>query len=700
MDSENKQLAKEEAGEIIKSSETQSVSALNGDKETALLRDQYEIYAKQPIPELDRGAIKAYGVYDRKGSGQGTLMAYVTEPALVPRQRMIPRVMGINNQHLGRLISHGTAYWPPAKAERQVFIYEHSFYQPLFNPDKPYGLGWKPERVISTIVKPMIGLLRDMRDRELVHGSISPNNLFIVGSEGNERIILGDCLSAPAGYLQDALCEPIDRMMADPLGRGTGSFEDDIYSLGVILTYALRTRDPYEGKTPDFLLREKIEIGSYAVFSSKERFQGPILDLLRGMLYDDKNLRWSVEEMDAWQDGQRQSPKQTYRKSKASRPITFNDEKYFRPNILANDLHLNVQEAVKLIENDTLSQWVLRSLEDRAAYSRIEDAKSSAQEGGLSQGYAERLLCRVSIALDPESPIRYGGLSFTPEGFASIMAEAYVSRKSMQLYAEVINQAIINYWLQKQNDLDIDVGGLISRFDGARSYIRQTSLGYGLERCLYFMNPDVHCISDKLKRYIVFTPEDLLFALDDIGRDADRPEMFIDRHICAFLAVKDRKIIEPYIQDINAPEKFVQILGNVKVLAAIQKRSKIENLTGLTKWVSEIVSPVYERFHDRELRAKMKERIERLREDGDVSKMISIVDNLDTITDDFNNFKDAMREYNDLTDEYAGLENKMNKTKDYGRDTGREVAAIVSGAISGILILAFSFLFFTKGGPF
>lgn len=675
--------------------------ASGGGGDTANFKGEFDIYVAQRLPHLDQGPVKAYAARGVREAGGGhTHFALVCEPSLVPRGRAASKMAAIINPSLARLVAAGVVYWPPAKAERNILIYENTLGQPMMAADRMAGLGWKPERVIANVVKPMISVLLDMRDKDLVHGNIRPTNLFITGSAGSERVVLGDCIATPSGFLQPAIFEPIERAMTDPLGRGQGSFEDDLYAFGVTLTCLIRTRDPMEGMSTEEIIREKMEMGSYAALTGKERYSGGILELLRGLLYDDRNQRWTLDEIEAWDEGQRLSPKQAARRIKAPRPLHFNDDRYFRPTQVAMDLHKNPTEAVQIVENDTLGQWVQRSLEDKTIGERLQQAIEEAQEQGQGPGYPDRLLSRISVALDPDAPLRFAGMNMHPEGLPYVLAEAYITKKPVQPFVDIINQALVLFWLHHQADVRVDVGGLISRYDGCRSFLRQAQTGYGLERCLYFLCNELHCLSDRLKNYHVVSPESLMYAFEDMAGKPDRPEYFIDRHIAAFISVKDRRMIDPYLQDLAAPEDHKKIMANIKTLATIQKRSRMESFPGITAWIASILDPVYERFHDRETREKIARKIEKLKDTGDISKIAALLDNIETVQQDFSDFRKAMREYNDLREEAGALDRKMNKTETYGRDTGREVAAIFSGVLAGILMLAFAFLFFTKGGPF
>src|SRR5690606_39176342 len=130
-------------------------------------------------------------------------------------------------------------------------------------------------------------------------------------------------------------------------------------------------------------------------------------------------------------------------------------------------------------------------------------------------------------------------------------------------------------------------------------------------------------------------------------------------------------------------------LANVKVLATIQKRSRMGAFAGIASWVAAILDPVYERYHDRELRAELRQKIEKLKVTGDLVKIITILDDSELRQRDFLGFRKAMEEYRELSAEDEELKHKMAKPESFGRETGQEVAAILSGCLGTIIILAF-----------
>ncbi|PJB71098.1 MAG: hypothetical protein CO093_06050 [Alphaproteobacteria bacterium CG_4_9_14_3_um_filter_47_13] len=666
----------------------------------AVLDGDIEILVEKRLKHLDRGISKAYSARAR-GSTNETLFALVCENHLVPRSSLAKKYAGIMSPGLVSLVSAGVVYWPPAQGERYVFVYRNTLGQPLMKGAGEDGLGWKPEKAMKVFIEPMVRTLSGLRNIEMVHGCINPMNIFEGGAdEGGSQVILGECLSTPPSYLQPKVFETIERAQADAVAQGRGTLEDDIYAFGVSLTMILRQKNPLAGLDDDAIIREKIELGSYGALTGKERFTGAILELLRGLLYDERTQRWTLEEIESWMDGQRLSPKQSAKKKKASRPLVFNNERYLRPILLAMDLNKNQGEVASLIESDTLEQWVIRSLEDTRCKERLDLAIEQAQQGGRGSGYWEQLISRVSVALDPEAPIRFKNLCLHPEGIPYALAEAYILKRDIMPYVEIINHQLVMFWLTMQQDVKVDVGNLNSKFDSCRAFLRQTTIGYGIERCLYFLCPESPCVSDRLAGYYVRSPEEMMLAFEGISESTDKPKLFLDRNIAAFLSIKDRRNIDPFFPELNAPEIYTKILGNIKVLATIQKRSRLEPFPGIASWIAEILEPVYERYHDRELRVDIRKRIEKLKKTGDLTKIMTVLDDSEERRRDFYGFRAAMEEYRDLGIENTELVHRLGKPEIYSKETGQEVAAVVSGFLAAIVILVFAFIHFSKAGGF
>ena len=658
--------------------------ALSGD---VVFNENITIYAGTRMPQFDKGPVKAY-------SGRGTdrapanLFVMVCEDHLTPRTLKAPNYAAAINASLVPLVASGPVMWPQAGREKYCLIFENKFSNQVMKDDSRGGLGLKPDTVMNGVIRPIVNVLADLRDKDMIHGNIRPANLFDGGNKSMERLALGECLSLPVGYNQPVLYETIDRALVSPAGRGTGTSQDDLYSLGVTIAVLMRHFDPMEGLSDDEIIERKMEEGSYTALLARDRFSGAMLELLRGLLQDDKDQRWTLDEVLQWMDGRRLSPKQAARRPKANRPLIFNGHKYIRPELLARDLHKNVNEARQLIEAGEMDQWLVRALENKVTQARYEKALELAEEGGKGgSGYADRLITRVAIALHPEGPLRFKNINILPDGVGTSLYEAFIMKRDLQTYIDFFMNYFITQWVDTQSNSVPDVSSLINRFDGARAFLRQKGLGTGLERCIYALNPEAPCLSEKLHKYYVRTPEEMMRAFEKMATQPGRPAMFFDRHSVAFMSVKDRKNIDPYMHDLNSPDQYRRVLAEVKILATIQKRSQMERFPGIAKWMLDNLEPVYERFHDRELRIEIKKKADRLQEAGDLPKIVLLFDDPAVYQEDNANFRKAMRKYHELESESLDTERQLGDEAKFGLDTGHQVAAVMGGLIALLAVL-------------
>ena len=659
---------------------------------------EYEIDSRERLEHYDSGVIPAYQAGKKRG--QGNYIAYVCEPHLVPRHNKVEVYQGIINPNLAKLVRYGAMHWPSAKQERYAFIYENNLGSKLIQDDQEQALGFKNDIVMERILKPFSGILQDFRDRDFVHGSIRASNIYNGGSSNLKRIVLGDCLSTPSGYNQNAQYEPIDRAMADPVARGPGTRATDMYAFGVMLAVMLRQNDPMYGMSDDAIIRRKIDVGSYAAVTGKDRFTGPILELLRGLLHDDPTQRWTIDETLAWMDGRRLSPKQSVRKIVAPRPIVFHQKKYFQPKLLAMDFDKNPGEVKRILEDGELKNWINRAIERPELYEKIESYADLLKNSGQASDYDDLLVSYLSMAIDKDAPIRYRGMRFNPDGVGSALAEAIVNKSDLNVFADMFAHNVVLQWVKAQTNPNVDVGALVSKFDSCRMFVKQKNIGFGIERCLYLLNVEARCMSDKVKNYYILSPEDLLGAYEDLCQNGKGTGLFIDRHIAAFVSVKDGKAIDNYLPDLNAPEHYKRVLANLSVLAAIQRRAQLPYFPGIGQSIAGQLGVVYKRYHDRTIRDKLKNSVDKFAREGDLIKMAGLLENPDVHQKDFTAFKAAMKEYDDLRNENSRLESKLLDRSSFGLATGQEASALISSIIAGIIILFVAFLYFSDNALF
>jgi len=271
----------------------------------------------------------------------------------------------------------------------------------------------------------------------------------------------------------------------------------------------------------------------------------------------------------------------------------------------------------------------------------------------------------------------------------------YVAEKNIQAFVDVLKYSFIIPIIREGRSLD--KGSLMASFDLCRSYLKQKSLNAGIERCLYIMDPEAPCLSPILSDYYVQNATDILHAFEDLCSKSKKPDILFDRHIISFLSVKDKSNIDPYINDISSRKRHERLLAQVKVLATMQKRCDLKGLPHLAAWIAKELQPVYERIHDKKRRETVEKNIKGFLKDGDIQAIAGLLNNSKLYTNDLHQFKQAMKQYDELVKEQDFIKLNLKKGRNYGQNSGRQLASVISMLIS-IIIMVVSVYFVLSGG--
>lgn len=662
-----------------------------------VFKGEVKIYPDKPLPKYNQGAVKAYEAV----TGNGTAaFALVCEKNIVPQSDLVHKYAGVTTKNLPKLLAYGIADWSVDNKEHLVFIYEDKMGKAIVDGKNPLAVGLKPELVLATIFRNLLEVIQAMGDKGMAHGNIRATNIFDGETKTYEGAMLGDMLSTPSGYAQPVIYETIPRGLAHPLARGPAERSDDIYALGVTLATLMRTIDPCEGMSNEDIVNAKMEVGSFNFVVGKSRFPAPVLEFLRGTLNDDAALRWSFEDIMTWAEGRRVNAKQTAAVAtlKASRPLEFVRRKYLKPELLSVALPKEPSMVVPLVENGELYLWLNRSIQDKELEKRYDEALVEAKREAGNTNYADRLSSIMAIALEPDNPIMYRDLKFSPMGFGPYLADSVAAKKDVNPFVDVMRGSSVSFWSKCTTSQSPGVSDAVNRMANCYRFLQQTIVGAGLERCIYYLAPNAPCFSEKLDQFYVRSADEYLKALEKMSGMKNKPDWFLDRHIIAFLSVRDKGVIEPYLPDVSSNEKHRQRLGMVKMFAAIQRRDKMDNLPGLSQWVAGMMEVLIDRYHDRHKRKMVREHLEKVKAQGNLEKISALFDNYEDTQRDNRAFTETMQQYQALKKEYFALETELNTNKDFGIEAGKQSAAMASGVISAIVVTIYLLFALTHGG--
>jgi hypothetical protein len=299
------------------------------------------------------------------------------------------------------------------------------------------------------------------------------------------------------------------------------------------------------------------------------------------------------------------------------------------------------------------------------------------------------------MALDPYAPVRYKRTACFPSGFGNVLADAMAREEDIQVYGEIISQQLFGSWVNLRFDEIPDASGISSTFEKCRNYLTQKIPGYGMERVLYTLNRECVCMSPILKDYFVHSPGALLLALEKMARRGDRTSSMLDRHMIAFVSVREPKMIDPYLGHITSADPGNQAIGLARCLAAIQKRFNTGPVPGITAWLAAMSIAAVDRFNDHDLRADLKKRLDRVKDSGSVAALLDLLDDSRVVQEDTQRFNMARGEFRALVAERARIEGHLKKKRSFGYATGRQVSMVISTVLSAVAITGYLLFYFS-----
>lgn len=646
------------------------------------LGNDVEINPAKPLPHLSSFGAEAFEAQDRRAVGEQ--YALLCGRSYIPRTTQTASYKNLKNPHLVRLLDAGIVQWAPENRQRFALVFDRPAGRKILQSPEAAPLRIAEDRLSAAILQPALSVLMDFVNVDMVHGAINLENMFLTGAEGSETLMLGECISSAPSARQHAIYETIERGMAQPMGRGPGTIKDDLYAFGVCVAMMIRGENLMHGKTEKQILQEKLEYGSYGLIVGRDRLPAGISEFLRGVLNDDEQQRWGIDDAMKWLEGRRLSPKQPRMPLKAARPFIFQERKYWDLRSIAMAFANNINEAGSAIEKDQFDLWIKRNFEDKQLEGRLEKVWEREKAAGR-----EKLVSSVSMVLDPHAPVRYKRLSVLPMGYGSALAEAMAKEQDIQIYAELILQQILNFWINMRFEEIPDASNMIANFEKCRNFLTQKMPGYGIERVVYMLNKEAFCMSPLLKDFIVVSVGGLVLALEALARRGEKTDKVFDRHMIAFISVREPKMIDPNLGHLISHDRANQLLGITRTLAAIQKRFATGPLPALSAMLVSMMEPAFNRFVDRDLRQELVKRMDKHKDSGNLALILELIDDPRILNDDINRYMQARAEFASLTQERLNMAAALKGRKDFGYATGRQVAMAVSSILGAIGLISY-----------
>ncbi len=646
---------------------------------------QADVYPSSPLPELNCAGGAAFAARLRNDAA-ADLMAVICTGNLPPRLEYANGMKSIAHPALVNLMDHGVVSWPDG-VRYCGLAYQRSlagrFKRSIDETHQPPG----EDAINRYFVAPLIGVLGEFMRMGIFHGGIRTTNIFWrLGATVPPQ--LGECLSAPAGIGQPVLFETIERGMSMPSGRGAGIHVDDCYAFGVTVALLLLGHNPFAGLSDAAVIQAKLERGTFNALIGNHRLSGMQIELLRGLLTDDAHQRWTATDLDQWLGGRRLTPKGSDAGRRAARHFDFGGKEYWQVRPLAAAFAANVPEAARAIDSGALEKWLRRSLGDEDKANDVDEARRSLKEGGKTANYEDQIVARTCIALNPPAPIYFRGLAIMPGGLAAMLAEAVVTGANLQLLSEIITSRLITFWVDMQKETKTEMVPIAQQFERISGVIERTTYGNGIERAVYEINPLLPCLSPMLRTQYVMSPKGLLAALEKVGSSGLRGRDPMDRHIAAFLIVRDRRS-EVLLESMATPEGSARRgLAMLTLYSEMQNRHGPESLPNLAQWIAPSLDAVVRRYFSRSLREALQKQVKEAAERGSLTALARIVNDPQRLERDEQEFVAARLLYLSILKEMNMLDGKIGNRDNIIQSAGRPVAATVSTFVAILVVIS------------
>ncbi|MGE3333337.1 MAG: protein kinase family protein [Rhodospirillaceae bacterium] len=644
-----------------------------------IVRDRFTIFCDRPLPSLDMPNALAYEVADRKQEGR-PLYALVCRPDMPPRVSVMRTLKGLEIPAVLHMVDWGVAEWPLLERKCVIVIY----HRPLGGKvmDSHFGSVKRiPDHLFArTVIKPIAEGLIELGLKGITHRAIRPDNLYYI-DEQKTKIVLGDCVTSVPAHDQPVLLETIESGMAQPSGRGAGTYADDMYAFGASVLMIALGRNPVAGMPDWEIIRRKIQVGSYATLVGDERVPVALIECLRGMLTDDSEQRWQPNNIDLWLNGKRLTPIQAKSEPQSQRPLRFADMEFHSIRPLSYAMYNNWDKALSIISDGSLEVWIRRGLE----LNDLADSIASAIKGtgaALGKGEADDIIiARVLMLLDPRAPIRYRDFRLFIEGFGSSLAVAMLRKQKLQAFTDFITRELWRYWIVAQTKFIAENQQYEGVFRELRNYLKDQNSGAGIERCVYELNEWQPCMSPLIDDQYVMEVKGVLPALDAMAKTANTKVWPVDRHIAAFLRARYAKGTGSQIDAMNDQRPDRATIGMLSVLAIVQWRLGPDALYGLAQWVGGLMGPVVTSYQNRLKRKEIEKELPKLIRKGNLAEMFNYLDNPEERQKDGEGFAWAKAEYAAAEKLVYDLEHGQVDRQESAILTGRQAGAAGAGFI-------------------
>jgi hypothetical protein len=620
-------------------------------------------------------------------------MAYVMAPHLMPRLSLMETQRKIETPHL----LQGYAAYP-------IRMNDIPYHHTLIITQKPGAISLTSQEarnffqihknVAEWLIKPMIKILKDFDQLNLTHRAIHPDRITF-DDFSFQDLLLGPGFLTPPGFLQPACYEPLQTCFAEPTARGAGHPSYDLYALGITILSLFKDPKFLHSLASSESNKRRLSDGSQSFFLEKQVFSERITELLKGLICDDLSQRWTLDDLEGWADFNKIHAHYRPPQKIASKPFLYQDQDYNNPPLLIHQIGTDWTYAQDVLFSEDFRVWMRRNAGKNENSIGIEEAKVSASrtEASIRQ---DAIVSYSLMALDPERPLYFKGRVFALDGIGDHLAAYFYDTQKRSDTAALLSSKAPLFWLSLKEQKSPQVLRFNKLYQESANFLSKRGMGFGIERCLYELNPHIPCLSPLINPVAGYSPTNILDALNYYAAHNPghlSPKLPIDRHLVAYAATHYDFIKDDFLSafpDERAP-KEQKIIGSLRFLSLIEKNTASGSLKDLYYWVHGLSLQSIGIYRSKKRRDMIQKLLESQRSPCPIDRLLGWVDNAAEKKVDMDEFMEAKKHHIYTVHKIKEWQFKLDNIRSVSQDICNNFSILL--AAMGSLFMAALYLF-------
>ncbi len=652
---------------------------------TALLDKRYCVDFNKEIPEYTVEGVQAYAVADQE-EPENSLVAYYTDQhyALNFRQAQILQKSKLN------MVVRPLAWWPVLHKDskpRLLVVAERNAQSKFDWPLSDQHQRLNEDELTKKLLMPAYKMLTHLDAQNSSHRGINPANLYINDIAGGIFTFGPGYLVSP-GSMQPPAFEPMESALADPGARGDGSIASDMYALGMTVFCLATGVDMLHPDVQSGLIEQRLLDGSFAAITQNYRLPPRVMDLLKGLLADQRSLRWSLDELEVWLQKGKVAPRHNPVIKKPSRPFEIKGRGYATVSALSHALGRSSINAVQTLTSNELEIWLVRSNATPDIFERLKLALGMATRN-KSAASPDLIAAFGLTGLHPGGPLYFKGTAFSIDGLGCFLQANMHEPQQKQTVGEMIRHKLPLFWLGLQQSPPLEWMKLNSIYEKAAVSISRQIYGHGIERILYELCPEMPCISELFAQSFVTEAAHILPTLEYLAARQIPRVSPIDRHIAAYLAVHGDLVSERDMTDLSVTDgSGKQAQAMIHILAILEKKFGAGGgYPNVCKWALNVYNNGGSSFCNVKRQKALDKELEAACKTGSLQKLYEAIDKPQQQKEDLDQFAAAKSIYAKLVEELQGCRQDEFKINENAVSYAKRYAPLVACGLGSLMIM-------------